>query len=62
LDSIEEVLRVDPYAAGEPLPEYEDENLWIWRSPPIARLPTMVIVYRIEKSILRVTLLSILLR
>ena len=48
LDSLEEVMYIDPRAAGEPHPGFPDENIWIYESPPISGWPQVAVLYEIN--------------
>jgi hypothetical protein len=60
LDSLDEALCANPYAAGELFLDESGEELWVWISPAIARLPTVTVIYRIDAAKLQVVLLSII--
>jgi hypothetical protein len=60
LESAISALEHNPYSAGEPLLDYDGEELWIYQSPPISRLPRISIIYKIERDAMLVRALSIL--
>lgn len=52
LDIFEALVTRNPYLCGEEHPS--QAGLWVWESPPIARLPKAVIIYTIEDETGRV--------
>ena len=47
VDSFETALKFDPYSLGEPLSAFKSGNILIYESPPVARLPTIIVLYEI---------------
>lgn len=45
--SIEEGLGFRPQALGQPHPALNEKGLWVYVSPPIARLPKVYVLYEI---------------
>ena len=58
LDCIDASLKYDPYSGGESL-DGNPLGLWVYQSPPIARLPVVVVLYEINPERKAVTLVSI---
>ncbi|WP_119388537.1 hypothetical protein [Taklimakanibacter lacteus] len=46
-DIFETALKADPYSPGEPHPAYKTGKLLIYESPPVSRLPTIIVLYEI---------------
>jgi hypothetical protein len=49
LDSLDDALRYDPYAAGERHPDLPD-RFCVYQSPPLARLPTVYVLYEVDEA------------
>jgi len=48
LDFLDQSIRADPRSVGEPHLGFPEGNIWIYESPPIERIPTFYILYRID--------------
>jgi hypothetical protein len=46
--SFDDAVRVNPRAVGELHPGFGSGTVWVYESPPIARLPPVKIVYEID--------------
>ncbi len=50
LNFLDESIRVDPRSIGEPHPGFPSGDIWVYESPPIARLEKVYILYRIDDA------------
>lgn len=46
-DSLDQGLCFNPYALGNPHPALNEIGLWVYNTPPLARLPTVYVLYEI---------------
>jgi hypothetical protein len=50
LKSIESALNFNPYMFGEPHNDHEYNGWWVYSSPPIARFPSLYILFEIDNE------------
>lgn len=50
IDGFADGIRNDPKACGEPHPSFPEGNVWVYETPPVARLPKMYFLYEIDEE------------
>jgi hypothetical protein len=48
LDALEDALKADPRACGEPHPDHANNGCWVYEFPSLARLPRASVLYQIR--------------
>ncbi|MGO4836932.1 hypothetical protein AB4144_32275, partial [Rhizobiaceae sp. 2RAB30] len=56
---IEEGLGFNPYAMGQPHPGLNSRGLWIYTTPPLARLPKVFVLYEVIPGAMSVKLWAV---